>query len=185
MSRRRVIVPALVSVLVLAGISACRITLDDPVEYSSRTCAVTDVAACTEAAQHSDLAWIEANVFNKCTFSGCHNGAMTDAGRLDLSPTKSFAGLVNVDSQVAAGPTLTGKAKMVVPMMPRARATSWSCFASSPPPSSTRRSPSPLPRSATCPRTPVGWLPAARSSMRSLDGSKRAPKTTNERLTIN
>lgn len=118
MSRRRVIVPALVSVLVLSGISACRITLDDPVEYSSRTCAVTDVAACTEAAQHSDLAWIEANVFNKCTFSGCHNGAMTDAGRLDLSPTKSFAGLVNVDSQVAAGPTLTGKAKMVVPMMP-------------------------------------------------------------------
>ena len=114
MSRRRVIVP----VLLLVGIAACRITLDDPVEFSTRTCAETAVAACTEAAQHSDLAWIEANVFNKCTFSGCHNGAMTDAGRLDLSPTKAFAGLVNVDSQIAAGPTLMGKAKMVVPMMP-------------------------------------------------------------------
>lgn len=114
MSRPRVIVVALLGVL-----SACRYTLDDPSEsVEARTCADGTVAACTEAATHSDLAWIEANVFNKCTFSGCHNGAATDGGRLDLQPGKSFAALVNKDSEIATGAGLTGKAKLVVPGEP-------------------------------------------------------------------
>lgn len=105
-------------IVTLLGLSACRYTLDDPVDVEVRTCSDGTVAACTEATTHSDLAWIEANVFNKCTFSGCHNGAMTDAGRLDLQPGKSFAALVNKDSEIAVGPTLTGKAKLVVPGEP-------------------------------------------------------------------
>jgi hypothetical protein len=113
MSRPRVIVVALLGIL-----SACRYTLDDPVEYSARSCADGTVAACVEATNHADLVWIEANVFNKCTFSGCHNGAMTDGGRLDLQPGKAFAALVNKDSEIATGPLLTGKAKLVVPGEP-------------------------------------------------------------------
>lgn len=110
--------PRVIALAVLGVLSACRYTLDDPVEFEARTCSDGTVPACVEAATHSDLAWIEANVFNKCTFSGCHNGAMTDGGRLDLQPTKSFAALVNKDSEIATGPTLTGKAKLVVPGEP-------------------------------------------------------------------
>lgn len=105
-------------IVALLGLSACRYTLDDPEDPTARSCTDGTVAACTEAATHSDLAWIEANVFPKCTFSGCHNGAATDAGRLDLQPGKSFAALVNKDSEIATGPTLTGKAKLVVPGQP-------------------------------------------------------------------
>jgi hypothetical protein len=109
---------AIAAALALLTISACRITLDDPVEYSSRTCADSTVTACTMSATHSDLTWIENNIFPNCTFSGCHNGAMTDAGRLDLQPGKSHAALVNVDSEIASGPMLTGKAKLVTPGVP-------------------------------------------------------------------
>ena len=58
--------------------------------------------SCMEALTRSDLAFIETKVFAlSCTFSGCHNGANTAAGRLDLRPQKSFAELVNVDSVLA------------------------------------------------------------------------------------
>lgn len=113
MSRLRATVVALLGIL-----SACRYSLDDPAENVPRSCADGTVATCVDAATHSDLKWIEANVFNKCTFSGCHNGAMTDAGRIDLQAGKSFAAMVSVDSEIATGPTLVGKAKMVVPGEP-------------------------------------------------------------------
>ena len=106
---------ALAAAAVLASLGACRYALEDPVEVSSRTCADGTVTACVEAPNHAELAWIEANIFNKCTFSGCHNGMATDAGRLDLQPGKAFASLVNKDSEVATGPMLTGKAKLVTP----------------------------------------------------------------------
>jgi hypothetical protein len=114
MIRRR----AAAAALVLVTISGCRIALEDTVEFSSRSCAVSTAAACTDAVTHSDLKWIEDNIFNKCTFSGCHNGAATDAGRMDLSPGKSHAALVNVDSEIASGDMLMGKAKLVTPMEP-------------------------------------------------------------------
>ena len=69
--------------------------------------------SCMEALTKSDLAFIETKVFaQSCTFSGCHNGANTNAGRLDLRPTMSFAELVNVDSVIS--PTY----KYVVPGQP-------------------------------------------------------------------
>ncbi len=111
MSRRSAIVAALIAL----GIPGCRYVLDEPIELQTRSCKEGTVPACVEAPMHSNLTWIEQNVFNKCTFSGCHNGAMTDAGRMDLTSGKSFAAMVNVDSEVAAGPMLTGKAKIVTP----------------------------------------------------------------------
>ena len=50
---------------------------------------------------HSDLAWIEDNVFKQsCIFSGCHNGANTAAGRVDLRLGNSHRTLVDVDSAI-------------------------------------------------------------------------------------
>jgi hypothetical protein len=68
-----------------------------------------------EAANHSDLAWIEPNVFAvQCAFSGCHTGEATPAGRIDLKGVgMSHGDLVNVDSMVANG------RKIVVPGQPR------------------------------------------------------------------
>jgi hypothetical protein len=63
-----------------------------------------------EATTYSNLANVEDKIFKaSCTFSGCHNGAATDAGRLDLRTGMSHVDLVNVDSQVELG------RKLVVP----------------------------------------------------------------------
>lgn len=103
----------------LVSLSACRIALEDPVEYSARTCSEGTVPACVEAAQHSDLTWIEQNVFPNCTFSGCHDGRNTDdASMMDLREGHAHASLVGVDSKIATGAGLTGKAKLVTPMVP-------------------------------------------------------------------
>lgn len=98
----------------VALVPGCRYSLEDgsnvPVD-SSADASIS--ASCLEATMHSDLAWIESNVFKtSCIFSGCHNGANTDAGRLDLREGMSFAELVNVDSVIA--PTY----KYVVPNQP-------------------------------------------------------------------
>lgn len=114
MSRPR----ALIAALALWTISGCRVLLEEEGQFSSRSCKIGTVAACVEAETHSELKWLDDNVFNKCTFSGCHNGAQTDAGRMDLQPGKSYAALVNVDSEIASGPTLVGKAKLVTPGEP-------------------------------------------------------------------
>ena len=68
-------------------------------------CQVSTSASCMEAASHSDLAWIEANVFAaQCAFSGCHNGQATPAGRINLKDVgMSHGDLVNIDSMVAPG----------------------------------------------------------------------------------
>jgi hypothetical protein len=56
-------------------------------------------AACVEAETHSDYTWIQANVFSKqCTFSGCHNGAKTPAGKLNLTAGNAYAHLVGYSS---------------------------------------------------------------------------------------
>jgi hypothetical protein len=64
-------------------------------------CMASTSAACMAATSHSDLTWIQANVFDKqCTFSGCHNGANTAAGKVDLRAGKSYAHLVNFSSAI-------------------------------------------------------------------------------------
>src|SRR5262245_12038583 len=54
---------------------------------------------CMEAVAHSDLAWIQQNVFSaSCTFMACHKGTATDADGLNLEPGMSRDMLVNQDS---------------------------------------------------------------------------------------
>ena len=97
---------------------ACRMSLEDdnnngPADAPPGTADAPLSASCQEATSHSDLAWIETNVFQRsCTFSGCHNGANTDAGRMNLKVGMSHASLVNVDSEIA--PSF----KQVVPGQP-------------------------------------------------------------------
>jgi len=99
---------------VLAGLAgaACKINLEHAPDVDSSTtgCAMEASTDCADATMHQELGWLETNVFGKqCTFSGCHNGGNTDAGKLDLRAGKSFASLVNVSSR------LEPSRKLVVP----------------------------------------------------------------------
>jgi hypothetical protein len=99
----------------VALVSGCRYSLEDDAQSVTVDSSVDAPISpsCMEALTHSDLAFIEAKVFaQSCIFSGCHNGANTAAGRLDLRAGMSFAELVNVDSVIA--PTY----KYVVPGQP-------------------------------------------------------------------
>lgn len=88
--------------LVLAGlVAACRISLEpDP----PRTCVVSTTSpACVDAVNHSDLKWIENNIFvPNCNLGGggaCHASA-SDGGKLGLQPGMSHGHLVNVSSMI-------------------------------------------------------------------------------------
>nr|HEX4313547.1 hypothetical protein [Kofleriaceae bacterium] len=61
--------------------------------------------SCTEATQHSDLAWIQTDVFGKqCSLGGCHAGAASNAGHLNLQTVdSSYAALVGQPAQTASG----------------------------------------------------------------------------------
>ena len=91
--------------------TACKIDLDHAPDGGS--CQVSTSMACTDAVNHQELSWIQANVFTpQCTFGGCHNGENTKQGKIDLRDGKSFATLVNGDSMLVSG------AKLVVPADP-------------------------------------------------------------------
>jgi hypothetical protein len=99
-------------VLIASLLAGCRISLeDDPGDPTGQRCKVSTTSqSCMDAANHSDLAWIEQNIFTaSCVFSGCHNGADTPAGRIDLRAGMSRAHLVDATSQLE--PTR----KLVVP----------------------------------------------------------------------
>jgi hypothetical protein len=59
-------------------------------------------AFCAEAPNHSDLPWLQENVFTpSCShFSACHMGRASDAAHLSLEPGKSQRQLVNIDSDL-------------------------------------------------------------------------------------
>src|SRR4051812_41815947 len=52
---------------------------------------------CQEATQHSDLAWIQAKVFDASCLTGCHSGANPTSG-MNLSSGRAYGALVNVPS---------------------------------------------------------------------------------------
>jgi hypothetical protein len=56
--------------------------------------------SCLEAVNHSDLAWIQENVFDTgcASFSVCHMGNASSAGGLNLEAGMAEAAMVNVDS---------------------------------------------------------------------------------------
>jgi hypothetical protein len=63
--------------------------------------------ACIDATMYQDIQNIEEKIFRpSCIFSGCHNGAATDAGRLDLRAGMAHANLVDIDSEVDSGKKL-------------------------------------------------------------------------------
>src|SRR5690349_23110414 len=74
---------------------------------------------CTEAVDHSDLAWIQDNIFTpSCSkFSACHQGRASDAAHLSLEMGKSHDELVDVDSDLfgPGGSEMDGTWKRVVP----------------------------------------------------------------------
>jgi hypothetical protein len=58
--------------------------------------------ACEVANTHSDLAWIQANVFTpSCAVGGCHHAAAAGAGHLSLDDGLSHLQLVNTASTTA------------------------------------------------------------------------------------
>jgi hypothetical protein len=59
---------------------------------------------CQDAMTHSDLAWIQTNIFTKsCAFSGCHVGTAPNAGHLDLEAGTSYANLVGANAMTQPG----------------------------------------------------------------------------------
>jgi hypothetical protein len=91
-------------VLVASLLAGCRISLETAADASSGgdggTCAVSTTAPCVAATTHSDLAWIEQNIFTpSCAFSGCHDSP-TDLGKLDLRTGMSHATLVGTMSKL-------------------------------------------------------------------------------------
>lgn len=60
------------------------------------------LTACQEATQHSDLAWIQRNVFDVSCLTGCHSGANASS-QMDLSSGRAWASLVNVPSNQESG----------------------------------------------------------------------------------
>jgi hypothetical protein len=89
--------------LVATLLAGCRISLehDTTDAGAGRGCTVSTTSApCMDALTHSDLTWIEQNVFKaSCNFSGCHDNA-TDLGKLDLTPGQSHDRLVGVSSMI-------------------------------------------------------------------------------------
>jgi hypothetical protein len=77
----------------------CQPPINDAGGSGMPVCAMSTSTACMDATTHMDLTWIQANVFDKqCTFSGCHNGASTAAGKVDLRDNMSYAHLVGYTS---------------------------------------------------------------------------------------
>jgi hypothetical protein len=84
-------------VVVASLLVGCRVSLDsEPAPEGA--CLVETTADCVAAVGKSDLPWIEANVFNSCTPSGCH-GTNPDSA-LVLTAGTSHGKLVNVMSSV-------------------------------------------------------------------------------------
>ncbi|HEY5937818.1 MAG TPA: hypothetical protein VIU61_24385 [Kofleriaceae bacterium] len=97
----------LLASLLLATLG-CRLSLEDEEQQTTGVCKTsTTNPDCIEAPNRAELAWIETNIFEKsCTFSGCHNGMATDAGRLNLKVGNSHSSLVGVASEIEPGRTL-------------------------------------------------------------------------------
>jgi hypothetical protein len=101
--------------LVASLVAGCRISLESSDtgdnNLTGRKCTVSTTSQpCMDATMHSDLAWIEQNVFAaSCNFAACHDGGNTAQGKVDLRPGKSGAHLVDFASVI--DPTR----KLVVP----------------------------------------------------------------------
>jgi hypothetical protein len=80
--------------------------------FSACTAADPDVStdgpagdtSCEEAKGHSDLAWIQSNLFSRsCSLPSCHRGSAATAGFLDLEAGRARGQLVDTASTSAGG----------------------------------------------------------------------------------
>src|SRR5262245_45064327 len=111
------------SVLALFGfvmvgvlVSGCRISLDEEPQTTDGVGVDAGVVSkeCMMATGYSDLPSIETGILaGSCVATGCHNGAPTAAGKLDLRMNQALSHLVNVDSKIDP------RHKLVVPGQPK------------------------------------------------------------------
>jgi hypothetical protein len=105
----RTVVPVIAGAACAAIIVACTSGSKATSRADASTDAETGVSpACLEAANHSDLTWIQANIFDhQCEFSGCHGSdSGGNTGRQDLEAGSAIASLVNQPSNLVTGVTL-------------------------------------------------------------------------------
>lgn len=76
--------------------------------------------SCIEAQSHSDLAFIEDQIFRiSCIASSCHDGQGPGAGTLNLKKDFSHDALVGVDAETDSEASPAGSYKLVVAGQPR------------------------------------------------------------------
>lgn len=96
----------LVVMTVFATAAGCRVSLEDngPGDDTGPDAGTTVSQTCIDAKSHSDLAWIQDNIFTKsCAFSGCHRGAAASAGSLSLEAGVSHDALVGQSAKTEVG----------------------------------------------------------------------------------
>ena len=101
---------ALCAAIVLAACSSSKTTVDSgrPIDAKAADAASAGPDAtpeCAAATTHSDLTWIQANVFGPscANFSACHMGNAAEAGNLNLEAGMTHAQLVNHDTTLYPG----------------------------------------------------------------------------------
>lgn len=105
------------ALVVLFATSACRYSLDDESgdggddDPSGTQCEINETSAtCREAVNHSNLKWIEQNIFvQNCGGRDCHSTATPAPGGGLILDVNSHAALVDRDSMFGSG------RKLVVP----------------------------------------------------------------------
>jgi len=91
-----------VVLFVLLVASACKINLDKSTTQpdgsaSGMMCQMGSADTCQNV--QPMLSSLQTNIFDgQCTFSGCHNGGNTDAGKIDLRDGMAYAHLVGATS---------------------------------------------------------------------------------------
>jgi hypothetical protein len=101
---------------------SCRISIDDRIAPSQCE-AREDIPVCAEAANHSDFAWLQDNVFSSnCSSDSCHStpkeGDPAPDGRILLT-TDAYTTLLGPDGMGADSEVAPGR-KLVVPGNPEA-----------------------------------------------------------------
>jgi len=88
-------------VMLATLLAGCRISLESDTTAVVQACEVKTVQSCMDATSHSDLAWIQANIFTvQCAFSGCHDGGNSRAGKIDLRDGHAHDHLVGFASGI-------------------------------------------------------------------------------------
>jgi hypothetical protein len=89
-------------------VAACRVPIDggngDDVNGTVDAAPGPVSQSCQDATSHSDLAWIQKNVFDaSCNFGGCHEAPASNAGHLVLEDGQAHANLVGQAAQTEPG----------------------------------------------------------------------------------